>query len=101
MVTRWLALGGILLCLAGCGDDACSGFQTQGGTLINGTPHKSVSATIDHCSTCAHTTAQVLWVSPQSGVTGTIDLEVDPGCFVQPIKMSRPATNGTGDYSTD
>ncbi len=89
-----------MLAQAGC-DDSCTGFQTMGGTLINAAPHATLMTTIDHCSTCAHTTAQVLWVSPQSGVTGTIDLQVFPGCFVQPITMSRPATAGTGDYQTD
>jgi len=101
MTVRLLVLGVAILSYGAACDDSCSGFMTQGDAVINAAPHATAMATIDHCSTCAHTTAQVLWVSPQSGVTGTIDLSVFPGCFVQPIKLSRPATAGTGDYQTD
>jgi len=86
---------------AGCGDENCDQhlpFQDQ---LTQAAPNAQLLVTTDNCSTCDHANLQVIWSGPTAGVTGTIDVEVHPACFVQPYKLSRPATGGVGDYVYD
>ena len=97
---RALCLTAVVMA-AGCGDESCDKTLFFKDTLTNAAPGAKVMLTTVNCSTCSHTSAQVLWSGPNAGTTGTVDLDEQPGCFVQDTKVSRPATNGVGDFSYD
>ena len=101
MNVRWLVLGVALLSFGTACASTCSGFKSASGNLAQAAPGGTFMVTITGCSTCAHAHSQVLWTAPKSGVTGTVEVQIFPGCFVQPVVDNRPATPGVGDYSDD
>jgi hypothetical protein len=77
----------LTIVLAGCGlDSNCTsrGKSTMT-SMMNVAPGTMLSVLLSACSTCAHSQAEAQWPTAKLGasVTGTVDVKLSPGCFVQ------------------
>jgi len=80
----------VWLVASGCDAGSCkAGAKTAMNTLADAAPGAVLTVALSDCSTCAHGHATGYWSKNNFGVsnTGTVEVQLSPGCFVQDITV--------------